>query len=393
MAIAETNREQLRISEETSFAETPSSPTMDIFKYTGEDMLGTKQTVNTATIRSDANRDGVKKVAEGGEGNINFELIYDMYTKHFEGAFRNTFTTISTTAATISAAAGTQRFEDSGSGFTSGNGYVVGAWIKVSGFYNSENNGFFRITEVDASGDYITVANGASSIVTESAGESVTIAGKYIRNSTTNKSYLIEKAFLDVGTFAYFPGVVFGGFNLSVTALEILTGSFSTMAQQGVPSLSTVSGSTNSANTNQQMTASANVSNIMINNSLVSGLCIQALNVTVDNGLRPRYCVGNEYSQNFGRGEFAVDGTLDYFYEDNTLEDYKKNHTSLNLSWRATDVDGNVMIFTIPSLYLNEGGPAAGAKDDDIIPSMSWAANKSTAGDATFTMQLDMLAA
>lgn len=393
MAIAETNREQLRISEESSFAETPSTPAMDIFKYTGEDILGTKQTVNTATIRSDANRDGVKKVAEGGEGGINFELIYDMYTKHFEGAFRNTFTTISTTASTISADSGTQRFSDSANGFTSGNGYVVGAWVKTSGFYNSENNGLFRITEVDGSGGYITVANGANSIVDEAAGLSITVAGKYIRNGTTNKSYLLEKAFLDVGTFAYFPGVVFGGFNLSVTALEILTGSFSTMAQQGIPSASTVSGSTNAANENQQMTASANVSNIMINNALVPNLCIQALNVTVDNGLRSRYCVGSEFSKNFGRGEFGVDGTLDYFYEDNTLEDYKKNHTSLNVSWRSTDVDGNVMIFTVPSLYLNEGGPAAGAKDDDIIPSMSWAANKATVGSAVFSMQLDMIAA
>jgi len=389
MAKAESNYAEQRLSEETTFAETPSSPAMTIFKSTGESILGTQETTDTNTIEGDGNVSNNLVLSEKGEGAFNFELIQDMYDSHIEGTFRDGFVVISEASTKYGATASTQKFDDSSSDFTAANNFVVGAWIKTSGFYNSENNGLFRITEVDASGAYVVVANGASSLVDETEGESVTIAGNYIRNGVTNKSYLYEGYFSDISKFKYFPGLVFGGMSLNTTFQQILTGSFSVMAQQGVASDTTISGSTVAATTKSQMTASANVTNIMLDNALIPDVCVAALNVTIDNGLRDRGCVGSAYSGDFGRGEFKVSGTFDYFFEDNTFENYKKNHTEIGLSWRATDAAGNVMIFTVPGLYLNNGGPTADAKNQDVTPSMAWDAIGVTVGTDKFTMQID----
>jgi len=242
---------------------------------------------------------------------------------------------------------------------------------------------------VEETGAYITVANGSATIVDEIAGDSVTIVGNYIRNGVVSQSYLYEGWFSDIGKFKYFPGLVFGGMSLNTTFQQILTGSFNVMAQQGVASDTTISGSTVAATTKTQMSATTNVTNIMLDNALIPGVCVAALNVTIDNGLRDRGCIGSAYSGNFGRSEFKVSGTFDYFLEDNTFEAYKKNHTQIGLSWRTTDVDGNVMIFTIPGLYLNNGGPTADAKNQDVTPSMIWDAIGTTIGTDKFTMQID----
>jgi len=50
MAIAESNRARIVLSEETLWAETPSSPTMIEVPFSGDSLEHTKNTSNTNTI-------------------------------------------------------------------------------------------------------------------------------------------------------------------------------------------------------------------------------------------------------------------------------------------------------------------------------------------------------
>lgn len=390
MAIAESNRVRMLLSEESTWAETPSSPAMTEVPFSGDTLAHTKQTTNTNTIRSDAQVNANLELGAQMSGDLNFELIYSDYETLIKGLMRDTFTTATVTGATISFDAASQEIRDSGSGFTTAAGYTAQMWIKVSGAYNSENNGFFRVT-TRADGA-LTVANGASSIVDEAAGETVTVAGKYVRNGTTNYSFLIEKQFLDVTKYVYYPGCVVGSLALTTTALEIVNGTFGLQGKQGVAMDSSVSGSVTDASTNEQVTASANVGTILLDGASLS-VPLRSIVLNVDNGLRTRPQVGSKFTNNFGRGRFTTSGTVEAYFEDHTLYNKLIDHTSVMLSWRVTDVDGNVIIFTVPKVYFNEGSPNAPGPDDDIILPLNFDAPVNKATGYNFTLQIDVLAA
>jgi hypothetical protein len=87
------------------------------------------------------------------------------------------------TAGTISAAAGDNSFNDSGSGFLSA-GFEVGDAVTVSGFTGDvANNGAFVITELTVGKMTIGGADG-DVIVDDAAGESVTIVAANRRSHT-----------------------------------------------------------------------------------------------------------------------------------------------------------------------------------------------------------------
>lgn len=390
MPIAESNRVKIALSEETTWGETPSSPSMAELPFSGDTLAHTKTTSNTNTIRADAQVNANLELGAQMAGDLNFELIYSDYEAVLKGLMRNPFTSASVTGTTISFDNATQEIRDSGSGFTTAAGYTENMWIKVSGAYNSANNGFFRVTtRTDGA---LTVANGAASIVDEAAGETVTVAGNYMRNGTTNYSFLLEKQFLDVLKYVYYPGCVIGSMNLTTTALEILNGSFGIQGKQGVAMDSSIAGSVSDASTNEQVTASANVGSILLDNTALT-VPIRSIVANVDNGLRTRPQVGTKFTNNFGRGRFTVSGTLEAYFEDHTLYNKLIDHTSVMLSWRVTDVDGNAIIFTVPKVFLNEGSPNASGPDDDIILPLNFDAPVNKASGYGFTFQIDALAA
>lgn len=96
-------------------------------------------------------------------------------------------TTVTISAATISAAASDNSYNDSGSGFVSA-GFAVGDQINVSGFTGNTANNIFsaRITAVTAG--KITIGNSDGDvIVDDAAGETVTISKWLTRRSTVQE--------------------------------------------------------------------------------------------------------------------------------------------------------------------------------------------------------------
>lgn len=387
MSIAETNRVGIYISEETVWGETPSSPAMVAVPFSGGTLGHAKEVRNSVTIRNDAQRSKILEVGASAEGDLNFELIYSDYDTILEHLYRSTFTTNIVTDTSISFDSATQKVLDSGNGFGD---FVVGQWVSIAGAYNSENNGLFRVT--DAAAGYLTLANGASSIVDESAGESITVKGRYMRGGTTNKSLLIEKEWSDISKYMYYTGMVVGNMSLNVQALEIINGSFSFMGKRGIPIDSAIHGSTTDATGNSQMTASANVGTILVDNVALT-TPIRRISLTVNNNLRARPQVGSKYSAEIGRGEFSVDGEIEAYFEDHTLLNDMVDHTAFALSWRCTDVDGNVMIFTVPECYFLSGNPDTPGQNDDVVLTMPIGANIKTGTNYNYTLQIDAISA
>jgi len=325
-----------------------------------------------------------------GAGDLNFELIYSDYDALFKGLMRNVFTTATVTDTSISFDAASQQVRDSGSGFTVAAGFTYYTWVQISGAYNEENNGIFRVT-VRADGA-LTLANGSNTVVDESAGETITVTEHYMRNSTNNYSFLLEKQFLDVDEYIYFPGTVVSTMALNTTAVEIINGTFGVQMQQGVSMTTSIADSVTDASGNEQVTASANVGTILVDNASFA-VPLRSIVLNVDNNIRLRPQVGSKYTSDFGRGRFMVSGTVEAYFEDDTLYTKLIDHTAATLSWRVTDADGNIIIFTVAEVYFNAGSPDATGPDADVMLPLSYDATVNNATGYDFTMEIATFAA
>jgi hypothetical protein len=230
---ADSNRVSVYISEETgSWGETPSSPAMTQLPINGENLIHKKQTVVSNRLRSDRMRDYLAEVGVNAEGEVPFELSFADFDLILEGLLGSDYVTATTGAvATIAADTSDDSFNRSAGDFTA-DGFVVGMYVKVSGFTEAANNGIHKITALTAT--KMTVAG--SNLATEAEGDTVTIRAKMLRNGTTQKSYLLEKRFEDLSQYIYFAGMKVNQMTLNVKSQEVVGGSVSFLGKQGVAS-------------------------------------------------------------------------------------------------------------------------------------------------------------
>jgi len=385
MALADSNRVDLYFSEETLWGETPSTPAMTQLRYTGETLAYSKQSGQSEVIRSDRMRDAILELGYSAGGDIKFELAYGSFDTLLSGLFGAAWSTpVNISSSAIAATALTDKFSGAVGIF---NSVTVGQWIKVAGFYEAANNGIFRVTAKAGDGSDITVD---TSLADEGAGEAVTMKGSYLRNGIVEKSYLIEKRFTDITQYIYFDGMRVGGMTLNIAAKQIINGSFTFSGKEGVASASSVAGSSTAASAAVPMSASANVGTIT-KDGVALATPLKSITLNVNNNPRAKDRIGSKAAAGIGLGFFEVTGTVEAYFEDLVLYNLLIGHTNLSLSWRCTDVSGNVMVFTIPKLYFMEGDPKAESGNQDVMLPLTFAAIR----NATYNcaMQIDIMAA
>lgn len=92
---------------------------------------------------------------------------------------------VKVTAATISAAAADNSFNDSGNGFVTA-GFIVGDRVQATGFANAGNNVFVGVVTAVTAGKLTIAGADGDSIVNEAAGPNVTIAKWTTRRAAAN---------------------------------------------------------------------------------------------------------------------------------------------------------------------------------------------------------------
>lgn len=295
--------------------------------------------------------------------------------------------TMATTTLTIVAAASTITFGGS-TGFNpvTATNLVAGQWVRVAGFVNSANNGVRRIASVSST--VITFVDSAGAAETCTNGQVITITGRTLRNSTTAKSFHIEKAFTDISQFMSFRGMIVSDFSATVTSGEVITGSFSFMGQKAVRGGATLSGSQLATNTSRMMTASSNVGTIYQNGAAITA-GVREISLEIGNNLRELQQVGSLYPFALGAGFMDVSGQVEVYFENATMLDQLINHTETELSFPVTDDSGNTYVVTLPSVLFTEGYPQAGGGNDDVTIPLAFQAVR----NATYNcvVQIDAL--
>lgn len=383
MPVAESNRVDLRFSQETVWNETPATPTMASVPYTSESIKYDKRTVQSQLVRADRLIDDIIEVGAGSAGDLNFEYKFGDFDKLIEGALGMDFVTMTFTGtANLSFAAsggGVQVLTGPAATFTN---YVDGTHVRVSGA-NAQNNGVYRITAHSSTTLTITNATG-----TVQANSSATVLVKYARTGTNKKSFLFEKSFADIARFISFRGMRVGNWSMDVSSEQVITGTFGLMGAGAFSAGTTISGSVTPAGALSVASATANVGRIE-ENLVALATKIKGVKFNVNANPRALSAVASKFPIAINYGSFDITGTIDAYFEDAALYDKFLASTDSSLIFEIISPEDDRTIFTFPAIEFLSASPVGAGLNQDAMVSIEFAAKRSAAFASQ--MQVDLL--
>jgi hypothetical protein len=378
MTAAVADRVELAYVAESVWGTTPTSPTLQNLRFTSESLHAETSAEDSKEIRPDRNVSDAIRLNQNASGDIGFEFSYSTYDELlkaalFASAWSSAVTDISSDTG-IQAINASNEFRGDDGDFAN---YTAGEWVLVSGFTETANNGLFKIESVSSSdpgtadNDGIVVSGGT--LTDEAAGDSVTITqGSSITNGTTAHSYSFQKKFSDISKYAVYTGMQVNSLSLTVAAAAIITGSFSLLGSNETRSDSAISGASNTtATTTPVMNAVDHVTSLLESQS-----SFEAMQVTIElnNNLRARNIIGLLGAESIGEGICNVTGSIQAYFEDNTLLTKFSDWTSTSIAFLIQDGDNNRYIIDMPTVKLTSGQTVAGGQSSDVMQELNYSA-------------------
>lgn len=167
---ADSNRADVRAIPEVTWGVTPTSGTSKQIRYTSHSLAPTKDTRASDEIRSDRMVSNNVETSFNSGGDLNFELSAGGQDDWMEGFLAGTWSRPMEMFKFIGNVSwGTTSRLDVVSVTDQSSLFIVGRRIKVDGFVNPANNGYFQIQSVTYTGGVIQVTVTTTSSVVESA--------------------------------------------------------------------------------------------------------------------------------------------------------------------------------------------------------------------------------
>jgi len=120
------------------------------------------------------------------------------------------------------------------------------------------------------------------------------------------------------------------------------------------------------APTEAVLNATNNVGTFLYNR-VTSAEVLKSIELKIANGLRGKDAMGTEGNFDIGVGTFELTGSFSGYFQNNDLFEAFRTHTPIALSWRATDAEGNTMVFSIHRLQTGKADPFAGGRNQDVM--------------------------
>lgn len=222
-------------------------------------------------------------------------------------------------------------------------------------------------------------------------------SGVDLINGATRKSFLIEEKFTDTA-FMSFPGMMVDELSLKITSRQIITGAMTFLGISGDPATVTLDtgGTYQDPGNGPILSASANVGSLTEGGSAIAS--VKGIEFAIKNNLRANDVVGNKEMEAVGVGSCDLTGKIEAYFRDITLVQKFVNHTVSSLAFQVTRVPVGAVTgdligfaFEIPALRYTGEPPTIQGKDQDVMLSMPFSAEASTAVAAsklfTFTGQ------
>lgn len=165
------------------------------------------------------------------------------------------------------------------------------------------------------------------------------------------KTFLIERAFTDIGVYLRFLGNYMTKFSLSIKPKALVTGSFDVTGLSGTVESAAFDTTPTAASTNKgfdSFTGALSEGGSSI--GIVTGL-----DLVLDNGDQALYALMSSAAKGVSSGRAKVSGTMTAFFENNTLLNKFVNGTASSISLTLTDAAGNDYIILVPNVSYTGG--------------------------------------
>ena len=351
--------------------------TLKTARFTTESLSGTPTTSESQEIRTDRMSPGQQVMGLDVMGAINFELAQDdFFDDFFEAGMLSAWVADEIVNTTVDLVP----IDSQSATLTLGAEFanLVPGTLAMFTPAGSSIPVVVQITTVDTPSTVFTVATKKDQAVV-----SDTLDIKIPQHADIGRdvlSILIGKAYLDVldggsqksQTYA---GEYVSSFSVNATWGERITGAFNMMGNgylQETPSLQqqvvSAGGTVAAAGTANALNASVDVPLVTIDDA-ATDFCIRAFNVTLNNGLDPKTCIGSSAPRDYTLGTASVAVTMDVYnskaaYE--ALMPKKALQTPFSLTYVSINVDGGYA-FRIDSLQVSFPDPASGGQNQSVF--------------------------
>lgn len=258
--------------------------------------------------------------------------------------------------------------------------FVAGCFIKVTGFTESANNGYFRVASVgdhDFGGSEVNnkLVVEETTLADEAAGDTVTIEpSSFATNGTTLHEFDFERGYLDITQYSLFSGIRLDQMSLNIAARQIVTGEFTAMGETEARDTSTVITSKLDAPDDPVINAIDHVFNIVEGGGQVGTTIATEFGFQLANNLRERAVIGQDGPISYGDGKCEPTGTLRTYFEDTTYIDKYLAFSQSSLFIFIEDANGYMYMIEIPALRYTQANNDVPGQNDDVMVDMTWAA-------------------
>lgn len=351
-----------------SFCEEPigGSPTMLVLNTTGQSMRDRVGYQQSQTIRNDANVQDLIRLSKSAGGGLPCELSYPVVNESLWVALRAIMRTTETAAATNADTAGITSGGTTvvrGAGSWISDGFEVGDIVRITNASNAADNRFAKVTAVVALTLTLQLGDGDTWAGTDS---DVTVTrGARMKNGTTDRSYSVEVARLDVSKFQLFTGQVFSSMSLNVADQAITTANFGLEGSSSTRGGSAVSGATYS-----NPTAGAVLDAIGVPHFYLGGesYAAKSIGFDIDLNVGARTQVGALGPQSMRRGTFNVTGRVEAYFQTFTEMDAYANNVASDFWLVLENPSNQALAISYPQMKWSDvGADTRGLNQDDYI--------------------------
>lgn len=307
--------------------------TFDTMRLTSESLSENKTRNRPQEINADGYAQDAVTTQVGVTGDLNFALSNQNIDPLLASAMNGTWVPFDeTNTCTTAQGALTWTITTTGNGFAN---IPNGAFISISGFVNSENNGV-HLVYAKPDDNTLQLLGIGHTVETSVAG--VQIEGNHLVNGTDVSTFTIQKQLNDAGNrFLLYQGCYATGFTLNIAVGDFVNGTISLVASDETEYLTD---QTSGANAAPAYPVYNTVGDTAISfEGGAAGAHYQSLELTVTkNNARSQYAIGSPNAIGMGRGTFEVSGTITAYFQSFTDYTNYKNETEV---WLNVTIDGS----------------------------------------------------
>ena len=326
----------------------------------------TKETYESAEIRSDLQISDFRHGVRSAEGSLNGELSPSAYADFMQSVVARDFSAGGTTSgASLTIAVSGSFFtitRAAGSWLT--DGFYVGNVVRLTGVGFNPANVANNLLVVSMSATVLTVrVLSGTPLVAEGpiAASGVSVAGKITYaplTGHTDDSYTIEEWYADIAQSEVYTGNKVGTMSVQLPATGLVTCDFSFMGknleQKGTSQYFTTP---TAAGTNGIL---ASVSGAMVVNGQPVAL-ITSMDFSVERGLEAANVVGSNFAADVFTGRIRVTGNFSTYFQDGVFRDYFDAESKISLVVALStgvEKDADVIAFSFPLVKVGSAQKA-----------------------------------